>query len=162
MLNVSITRARNAQYIFTSFNAAKLKLDSILRKYIESLQSQRKWVNEEEDSKDQFCNEVVAYLEQYGLIVHKGYSVAGIKVDVAIEKDHQLFAIDLVGFPGPYEKTIELYKYKALLRAQIKMIPIPYSLWRFKESTCKQKIDDLLGIKKGNTSDVALNSNKSE
>lgn len=147
VLNVSITRARNAQYIFTSFNAGKLKLNSILRKYIESLNTRHKRIEEENSIKDKFCEEVMECINAYGLKTHQAYSIAGIKVDVAVEKDKQLFAIDLVGFPGPFQETIELYKYKALLRAGIKMIPIPYALWRFKKESCEQKIADLLGIK---------------
>lgn len=39
---------------------------------------------------------------------------------------------------------IELYKYKAFLRVEIEMIPIPYSLWRFKRKDCERRIDSLL------------------
>jgi hypothetical protein len=143
VMNVSITRAKNKQYVLTSFTASKLPVNSLIREYIESMDKPIKshHINAE---KDRFCLEVMEYLKKQELKTYVGFNIAGVSIDLAIEKDGKIVGLDLVGYPGIFEKTIDLYKYKALLRVDIEMIPIPYSLWRFKRKDCERRIDSLL------------------
>lgn len=154
VFNVSITRAKNKQYLVSSFNKNNLPVISLLRKYYDSILLEKEPVKNQIAEKDQFSREVCAYVQSLGYDTRTGYSIAGVIIDIVIEHDMGLLGIDLVGFPGPFEKTIDLYKYKALARAGIKMIPIPYSLWRFKRTRCEERICELL--------DIALPENEHE
>ncbi len=146
VFNVSITRARNKQYLVRSFDKNSLPMDSLVKKYFDFLSSGVVENAPVDGEKDKFSREVCGFIAGYNRSTRIAFSVAGVTIDIVVEHKGRLFGIDLVGYPGPYEKTIELYRYKVLSRAGIKMIPIPYSLWRFNRELCEARICELLSI----------------
>ncbi|NEN25350.1 AAA family ATPase [Cryomorpha ignava] len=140
VFNVSITRAKNKQYLVSSFDKNKIPIGSLLRKYYDSKSTSETKGTETDFIKDKFTDEVCAYIESLNHQTRLAYSIAGVTIDIVIEHDKKLYGIDMVGFPGPFENTIDLYKYKALMRAGIKMIPISYALWRYRRQVCEEKI----------------------
>ena len=157
VFNVSITRARNKQYLVRSFDKNSLPVDSLVKKYFDSLSSGRVENAPVDGEKDKFSQEVCDFIQGHHRSTRIAYSVAGVTIDIVVEHEGRLFGIDLVGYPGPYEKTIKLYRYKVLSRAGIKMIPIPYSLWRFNRELCEVRIRELLSIP-GEAGDIELES----
>ena len=146
VFNVSITRARNRQYLIRSFDKNSLPVDSLVKKYFDSIASDSSLDSTGEGEKDKFSKEVCDFINSHHRNTRIAYSVAGVTIDIVVEYENRLFGIDLVGYPGPYEKTIELYRYKVLSRAGVKMIPLPYSVWRFNRNLCEARICELLSI----------------
>lgn len=140
VFNVSITRAKNKQYLVSSFDKNKLPVSGLLRKYYDSISKSITNKTETDFVKDKFTDEVCAFIQSLNHQTRLAYSVAGVTIDIVIEHDNKLYGIDMVGFPGAFVNTIDLYKYKALLRAGIKMIPISYALWRYRRQVCEEKI----------------------
>ena len=146
VFNVSITRAKNKQHLFTSFDTKKLPIDHALRNYFESIDIFKKKQYYQDDTKDLFCKELIAYINSFKIETKIAYNTAGITIDlVAILKD-KVIGFDLLGYPGPFEKSISLNKYKILQRAKLQLIPVSFSEWTFKKETCKKNIKTVLEL----------------
>ena len=147
VFNVSITRAKNEQYLYTSFDSNQLSIKHLLRKYFESIDIFQKKEHFISNTNDHFCNEVIGFIKTLNIETKIAYTTAGITIDLIAILENQIIGFDLLGYPGQYENAISLNKYKILQRAQIKLIPISYSLWTYKNEDCKNKIREVFGIK---------------
>tara|TARA_B100000809_G_C15127884_1_gene527060 strand:+ start:498 stop:3266 length:2769 start_codon:yes stop_codon:yes gene_type:complete len=140
VFNVSITRAKNEQHLFTSFNTNELSLNHTLRKYFESIDIFKRKQHFLPNTKDLFCKEIIEYINSLKVNTKIAYSTAGITIDLVAILETKVIGFDLLGYPGPFEKAISLNKYKILQRAKIKLIPITYSAWTFKNEDTKNTI----------------------
>ena len=144
VFNVSITRARSLQYIVHSLNTEKLKADSLIRKYLESFNSDSSYGLKQNAYKDEFTVEVRKALEKSQFKIKTGFPVAGYFLDMIAAKNNKLIAIDLIGYPGQFNDIFTLERYKMLKRAGLKVFPLPYSVWVLDRGLCLEEIDDFL------------------
>ncbi len=146
VFNVSITRARAAQRIYTSLDPAQLDGGSLLRAYLHHIDASQKETLRPHDNahRDRFLSEAEAALKGLGCETWTGYKVAGMLMDLVAARDGRSCGIDLVGYPGAYESAFPLERYKMFHRAGLKIIPLSYTLWRTQRDRCLKAIDDAL------------------
>ena len=53
-------------------------------------------------------------------------------------------AIDVIGFPGEFEESFGIERYRILNRAGVKVFPLPYSDWCFEKDKAKKVLRDFL------------------
>nr|WP_255554181.1 AAA domain-containing protein [Mesonia aestuariivivens] len=141
VLNVGITRAKSLQIVITSVGKNELKNDSLFYEYLTFIENFSHF-NEEENTIDQFQDEVVKALQQEGVKGIKcGYPVAGNLLDILVTNNNKNYFIDLIGYSGAYREAFSLERYKTLARTDIKTLPLHYSFWK-KDS--KKAIDKLM------------------
>lgn len=143
VFNVSITRARNVQYIYHSFNPARLKPDSTIANFFRFYDK-----NLEDDlgrrTHDEFCLEVAAIFRQKGLKTWTNFNISGVSIDLLTQVENQFIGIDLIGFEGEMEDYYSLERYKMIERGKIKLFPLPYPLWMGDRERCLDAIKNLL------------------
>ncbi|TPN82104.1 AAA domain-containing protein [Aquimarina algicola] len=140
VFNVMITRARNVQEIFLSASIEKLKFDSLLREYLEGISHKENTNIQEENHLDAFINQMKDFLEDLPDInYYLGYQLSGFVIDVLVEKNGNYLGIDLIGFPGDFQRSFSIERYKVLYRIGIQVIPLSYMTWHFDE-TLKEKL----------------------
>lgn len=148
VFNVMITRARNLQKVFLSAVINELKLDSLLRSYVENSEIYQDSELQQENQLDLFANEVCGFLDANQLEVnyYVGYQLSGLIIDILVEKNGKYLGIDLIGYPGDFEASFSIERYKVLYRVGIQVIPLSYVTWYFDENIkerLKMKISDL-------------------
>jgi hypothetical protein len=113
-----------------------LPVDSLLRKYLESIAeaSQPKWPAK--TVADEFLCDVREALEAEGCRVWLEYELAGVMIDVIAEKSGKTLGVDLVGCAGDYGAAIDLERYRILRRAGFSLFPLPYRCWLRDRTTC--------------------------
>jgi hypothetical protein len=142
VFNVSITRARNYQILFTSLAAAAVPNNSVLARYLTEMQRAPEEAAPSDDGPhDAFLEEVTARLEERAFRVWPRYAVAGLTVDLVVEKKDKAFGIDLIGFPGDLAPAIELERYRMFRRAGLSLIALPYSAWQKDVELCINAIE---------------------
>lgn len=143
VFNVSITRARYEQHIFTSVESKELKGNSLLRTYFESINLNEIQIEATDSKHDEFLEEVVLMLEKSSIHNYwRGYHVAGLNLDLLLKHNDRYLGIDLVGYPGEFREMFGLERYRILKRADIQVFPLPYSDWYFdREATFKALMD---------------------
>jgi hypothetical protein len=142
---VSITRARHQQHIFHSIAAARLPTDSLLRQYLESIHATSRSARPAVAVADAFLCDVQAALESDGCHVWPEYELAGVMIDLIVEKQGKTLGIDLVGYSGDYGLALDLERYRILRRAGFSLFPLPYRCWLQDKTACLQAIRERLG-----------------
>ncbi|MEM9103288.1 MAG: AAA domain-containing protein [Pseudomonadota bacterium] len=139
VFNVSITRARQTALMFKSIDASSLSPDNLLRQYLASIDS---FILEHKSERqaDDFQNDVLSTLQDLNIDCWGGYEMLGTYIDVLAKGDNDYLAIDLIGFPGPWEDYIELNTYKVIKRAGIEVFPLSYALWVKDKDRCVEAI----------------------
>jgi len=141
VFNVSITRARNEQYVFCSLQPEVLGADTLLRRYLASIsggtQSQRAPLSA---PRDVFLRQVSGELQQRGFHAWPAYPLAGMKIDLIAEKAGKTLGIDLIGYPGRFAPVFDLERYRMLQRAGLPLFPLSYYAWSKDRSTCIEAI----------------------
>lgn len=141
VFNVSITRARNEQYIYCSVRAEELKPGSLVRRYLESVAGPVAPAAPPSGSvRDAFLAAVGEAVEEAGFHVWSAYPVAGQRIDLVIERDGRVGAIDLIGHPGAYSGALALERCRTLRRAGLWVFPLPYRAWKHHPATCLEAI----------------------
>ena len=137
VFNVSITRARNKQFVYLSLTERDLKGGSLLRSYLSKSNDTLKSKFNGTISHDEFLKQIKTVLKEWKIeSCWTGFSIAGLKVDLLIKHNDRYLGIDLVGYPGEFEDIFGIERYRILNRAGIKVFPLPYSDWYFEnEST---------------------------
>jgi len=138
VFNVAITRARQKQHLFISFDENNLPSQNLLKKYINSI-SEFKANHITAKTIDEFQADVIKELNKHKIETWSGYAIAGTEIDILCRHNHYL-AIDLIGFPGPWGNFFELNTYKVFKRAGIEVTPISYGLWVADKELCVQHI----------------------
>lgn len=145
VFNVTVTRARQKQILFLSIDETALPEHNLLRKYLGSIhefEAKHSTVNE----LDEFQTKVISELTSLGIKTWPGYTIAGTEVDILCRHNDQYIAIDLIGFPGPWNDFFELNTYKLFKRAGVEVLPISYGLWVVDKDVCIQKIAKKLNV----------------
>ncbi len=149
VFNVSITRAKNQQYVYTSIKTNSLPINSLLRKYLEQINVAPSLLPSQlEMEHDVFLQDVLESLDdwQEDFKVFTAYYIAGTLIDIAIEHDNKIYGIDLIGYPGNFSGALELDRYLMLMRIGIKVLPLPYTLWFLKKLHCQNLIREMVGF----------------
>ncbi|MEM9981199.1 MAG: DEAD/DEAH box helicase, partial [Bacteroidota bacterium] len=140
VFNVSITRARVKQYVITSIERSLLNHESILAAYLGYLvtsQQENPTVQVASTSTPpRFGEEVATVLRTEGFHCEIGYFIAGLEVDLVIQKGDQYLGIDLVGYPDDHLAVFTIERYQILQRAGLSVLPIPYTRWYFDQAAC--------------------------
>lgn len=138
VFNVAITRARRRQYIYLSIDEFPHNSYHLLHRYIRSIKGEDDSELENSSSLDYFLNEVKDWLNDFQLSVFVGKELAGVTIDLLVEKGNKIYALDLVGYPGVYQATFPIEKYKTLYRMNVEVIVVPFSFWHRKNEECKE------------------------
>ncbi|QYJ96946.1 AAA family ATPase [Shewanella alkalitolerans] len=145
MFNVAITRAKQAQWLFLSLDETALPNNNLLAKYLTSatqFEAKHNYV----DALDEFGQAVTQALEAKGITVWRAYHMAGLELDILCRHGDQYLAIDLIGYPGPWEDFFEINLYKLLQRAGVSLMPLSYGLWSQQQALCIDYICKQFGI----------------
>ena len=142
VFNVSVTRARNKQLVYYSFDPKQLKFESTLQLFFDFYEKYTTHFIEEFD-KNEFCNEIETYIAKFGFETWQQFEISGVKIDVLAQKNGHFIAIDLVGFPGDVGDFYKLERYKMLERGKIKLFPLPYAYWLYDKDFCLKAIENL-------------------
>lgn len=139
--NVSITRARYQQKIFHSINSNEVPEDHLLRAYL-SIQTKNKTAKSNSDTeiRDLFARDVNKAVKALALECFEQYPIAGIQIDILLQKGKKYLAIDLIGFPGAYHDAFDLKRYMLMYRLNIPILPLSYSDWYFDKEKAMQQI----------------------
>lgn len=116
VFNVAITRARLKQFIYLSADIQKLKVESLLRRYIESL-SFTKEQKLSRQANSPFIEEVYEILTGKGYAVNRGFKLGNGIISLVVYYKNELIGIDLIGFPGELSKDLSPERYKLFMRA---------------------------------------------
>ena len=131
VFNVSITRAKSRQIVFTSLDGDDLPDGSLLGAYLYHLDqpiAESSAVGREIE--DRFAGEVEAALRNAGCKVLRGVTIAGVMIDLLATRDGDVLGIDLVGHPGEMRGAVELARQKILSRAGFRLLPVGFAEWR--------------------------------
>ena len=93
---------------------------------------------------DVFIGEVREALVEQGLETWVGWPVAGLNVDLVIQKNDRYLALDLIGCPGPSSDALSLDRYRMLARAGLELVPLSYSRWRRDRERCLKALGERL------------------
>lgn len=146
VFNVSVTRARGRQVVFTSMGPRDLAADSLLRRYLEHLVRPAAGAHEDRAvPTDPFLDELRAALEKRGWTTWPAYPVAGFRVDLVVERDGRSLGIDLVGHPGEYAGAFEIERYRLWNRAGLRILPLAWSAWQWDPVSCLDAVEAALG-----------------
>ncbi|MHA7058702.1 DEAD/DEAH box helicase [Aquimarina sp. M1] len=150
VFNVSITRAKQKQFLYYSFDPKNFKNKHLLIDYLSETRIHHQY-NRAEEYIDNFATEVHEELIQLGIQeqdIIVNYSLAGYIMDILVTFNQRTVCIDLVGYPGTLEKTFSIEQYKTLFRTQIPIITIPYTYWLHNKEACLDHIAKKVRIKK--------------
>lgn len=131
VLNVAITRAREEQHVFCSFDIQSLPADSLLGEYLGFVADGRggHQDSEEELPADGFAQQVSGFLESLGCQVECGKTIAGERFDLCATRGERMVGIDLIGYPGLFEESFPIERYKMFRRAGVSVLPVAYTAW---------------------------------
>ena len=130
VFNVAVTRARARQIVFASIGPAEAPPGSLLARYLEDV-TLKSSASEPETvaPSDPFLEEVMSRLRDEGCRLFPTYVVAGMVVDLVVEKSRPL-GIDLIGHPGELGRPFDRERYLMLRRAGLPVFPLPLHEWR--------------------------------
>ncbi len=143
VFNVSITRAKSEQYIFYSFDIEKIKQNSLLTNYFANVHVYDRDLFQNPE-KDEFALGVKQELEKFDIKVTSGFCIAGLQIDLIIQKNSSIVGIDLIGYSGIYNEGFPIERYKILKRTGIPVFPLPFSNWYFDKENCLKEILNLM------------------
>jgi len=142
VFNVSITRARNKQIVFTSLSYKNLNENYLISQYLNSISKTINIKLPKHDIHDKFADEVIDFINQKIRVeeIYKSFMVAGVEIDIVIVKNNKTYCLDLVGYPGIYERQFSPKKIKMLNRMNHPIFFITFSSWFLKQRLCKKEI----------------------
>lgn len=142
LLNVAITRARHRQFIFHSIPIDRLGRDTLLRRYLESIERPARSTGlAESTTRDPFLHELRDEMKRRGFRTWSGYELGGMTIDLVVERSGVTMGIDLIGFPGRFAPAFELERYRILQRAGLQLFPLPFSRWKQDREKCLRAIE---------------------
>ena len=99
--------------------------------------------NEVEVTEEELLNDGFSNSPKFKTFVAK--EIAGVVIDLLVDFEGKLYALDLVGFPGVYQATFPIEKYKTLYRMDVEILVVPYSFWSRDNKKCKEFIQSKIG-----------------
>ncbi|MEM7011607.1 MAG: AAA domain-containing protein [Verrucomicrobiota bacterium] len=138
IFNVMVTRARLRNHVFYSFSPDQVKPDSLLASFMNYAANIPKTPSAAAGDENlcAFADEVAAQLRKVGAIVHIGYPLAGMIVDLVYTLDGETRGVDLIGYPGSFAAAFNLERVLILRRAGLSIVPLPYSAWLVRREEC--------------------------
>ena len=139
VFNVSITRARVLQRVYTSFDPAQFSFQNLVFDYVNSLRQSGPTTALTPDAPpNDFMLEVADTLLDFEVRqLYRAYPIAGVEIDiVVVNKTGQTCCIDLVGYPGEYEDVLPLERWRMLERVGMRVFFLSYSRWYFERERC--------------------------
>lgn len=147
VFNVSITRARIQLHVYSSVQASALGEGNLLRQYLEYIESAEHFSKGAENMEfDHFQEEVAkALAKQYPEAdIRKGYTLAGLEIDIVLILKGKVYGIDLIGYPGQYQDAFSLERYRMYRRAGVHLFPLAYSNWVYNRKGCNAEVKAFL------------------
>jgi superfamily I DNA and/or RNA helicase len=145
VLNVGTTRAKSFQYIFTSIEKKDLKQDSLFLKYLSFIENYQYQTKQNESLQDKFQEEITSFLNTINVEkINCGYPYAGEILDVFFTHNNKNHFIDLIGYPGQFNRAFTTERYKTFARVGINTIPLHYRFWNESKPQAKQKLEQLI------------------
>lgn len=141
--NVAITRARNHQYIYKSFDSYRLEVNHILRGYLEAPYLENFRENENIKNKDLFAEEVGKVFFEKGYSFAINFEVGGLDIDIILWKRNRYIAVDLIGFPGMFQEAFDLDKYHHYKKVGIPIYPLSYTGWKYSKDKCIEQLEKI-------------------
>ncbi|GLR20173.1 AAA domain-containing protein [Portibacter lacus] len=133
VFNVSITRARSLQIIYTSLQHAEVNEQSLLHEYllhIEKIRTPKK-LQSGADDHDEFTQEIIQHITNWGVDrIYTTYAISGVIIDLVIVQNGKTLCIDLIGYPGEYQEMFSQNQLNMLDRMGHKVFFLPYSEWK--------------------------------
>ncbi len=139
VFNVSITRARVLQRVYTSFDPAQFNFQNLVFDYVNSLRQSNSTTTLTPDAPpNDFMMEVADTLLDFDVRqLYRAYPIAGVEIDiVVVNQTGQTCCIDLVGYPGEYEDVLPLERWRMLERVGMRVFFLSYSRWYFERERC--------------------------
>lgn len=138
VFNVSITRAKSQQIVFSSLDAGDLPESSLLGAYLSHIESRTGTVDPAFEASyregrrhgDRFADELGSALARAGCQTRAAVTVAGVKIDLLISRDDRVLGVDLIGHPGTMRGAVELARLNVLTRAGFRLLPVGFAEWR--------------------------------
>jgi AAA domain len=131
IFNVSITRARNRQIVFSSIAPENARGDTLLGRYLGALaRGPAPSSVPRSRFQDEFVTEVRGELQRQGFRTWAAYPVAGIEIDLVIERSGRTLGIDLIGYPGKFSVLLDPERYRMFQRAGLALFPLSYRCWQ--------------------------------
>ncbi len=148
VFNVSITRARSQQHVFTSLDASQLKPHSLVRQYLESVVRQAKTPALPRENKDAFLDEITEVIRNLGITeIYRAYSIAGVEIDLLVTHSQSTYCIDAIGYPGDFAESFSIERYKVLHRVGLTAFPVVYSHWQLLNAQVVNELTAFLQLK---------------
>jgi len=148
VFNVSITRARVLQRVYTSFDSAQFSFQNLVFDYVNSLRQNAPTTALTPDAPpDDFMLEVADTILDFDVRqLYRAYPIAGVEIDiVVVNKTGQTCCIDLVGYPGEYEDVLPLERWRMLERVGMRVFFLSYSRWYFERERCVGALREFVG-----------------
>lgn len=79
-------------------------------------------------------------LRASGYSLWPSYPIAGLTVDLVVERDRRALGIDLIGYPGELASALDLERYRMFRRAGLFVFGLPYSAWKRDREACLEAI----------------------
>ena len=146
VFNVSITRARSAQYVYSSIKPEDVKENSLIKRYLENI---NRLISDEKNNTSfaqKFLDDVKKDLNEFGIKVFPAFSLSGLKIDLVIEFSNKYFGIDLIGFPGIFNAPVSVKRYKQAHRSGLTILPVTYSNWYLNKNKTIKEIQKFIGV----------------
>lgn len=148
VLNVGTTRAKSFQYIYTSVDKNDLNKESLFAKYLNFIENYQYQQKDNEDDLDLYQQEVTDFLSELNIEnIQCGYPYAGAILDVFFTHHKKHFFIDLIGYPGKFNNSFSIERYKTFQRAGIYTLPLHYRFWKDNKNEAKALLQKII-IKK--------------
>ena len=142
VFNVSITRARKTQTIFTSLDYKRLDVKYLVSRYLNSISEAISQDRYKEENDDNFCQEVAQILKEKfdtGQVFQK-YFIGSLEIDIVLVHKQNIFCIDLIGYPGDFAPMFSIEMIRMLYRMGLKVLFIPYSDWKLDQMKCLKEL----------------------
>ena len=137
VFNVSITRARNRQVVFYSFDPRKLGAEDLARKYLEQELKPTKTMEIAEG--DGMRANLMSALNQAGYQCRTDLKIGGISIDLAVGLNGHWIGLDLI-HRGSADGVLSLEELRLLERAGFRVFPLGEREWKGNQDACIEQI----------------------
>ncbi len=145
VFNVSVTRARNLEIVYSSISPQKVPGSTLFGRFLSGVQSIEPPVSPSDSlPQDDFLRQVQSRLVAEGMKVYAAFALAGLELDLVAVQNESALGIDLIGYPGRFAPAFSLERYRMLHRAGMTVMPLPYSAWQKDQDRCIEAIKTMI------------------
>ena len=128
--NVSITRGAKEQRVYASVHPHDLSEGTLLRRYLDHFNEgepdERAFSSKGKSEHSGFLRDVAAALEERGYRIYPHWHVAGLVLDLMVQRDDRCCGVDLM---DRWSEGLPLERYRMFLRAGLRVIPLTHADW---------------------------------